>query len=498
MILATALATLLPALSPATLPAGDALPYADLAQSFLESKGKADASRRDTSIDKIIEDGFLEASVGVFQVWAPIDELADRETAKNFRDLCTALCNAQIGWVEWLGEGATNGDELLENFTTYRDWIETWEPSSITAAGEKAQRDVRDIFDFSEKVQASDEFTKEWMRHKRVLSDGTVQPRAIKLVLMPSRKGFVEFIAYGGHQFPKDKSNFWRPDMQNWTHFTLNDYMIMALEYASPKSGPGEYEPAYDMNTKSETGMQEQIVQMGLNQMLDHQHGDALPSSLASGLAINLVTQMYDHCTSRIDGDIRGKVTAKRSQFVRGGLSHGGILPPNSAESRWRANYGSKFYAPILKRVQSSGYKEAKSKKIKLPKYNSFLLESDGGVGTHLTHAPLLGPSGGPTEKVDDSVYGDYLEFTRAYRCAFLHWLQHYGLKKEKDSKAAFGVFLSKLSGGLEGPNIADIAEEIYGAPLSDGEASKKTLEGRFLKWISKHKAQKASKKKRS
>ncbi len=214
-------------------------------------------------------------------------------------------------------------------------------------------------------------------------------------------------------------------------------------------------------------------------------------------MAINLVTQMFNQCTSRIDGDVRGKVTSSRSQFVRGGLSHGGILPPNSAESRWRENYGSKFYVPILKRVQSNGYKEAKAKKLKLSKYNSFLLEMETGTGTYLTHAPLLGPSGGPTEEVDDDVYGDYLEFTRAYRCAFLHWLQHHGLKKEKDSKAAFGVFLSKLSGGIDGPGIAEIAEEIYGAPLSDSEASKKTLEGRFLKWVSKAKAQKPSKKKR-
>ncbi len=497
MIFATALATLLPALPLAASPSADNLLYSELAQSFLASKGKAEAKRNDTFPDTIIEEAFLEASVGVFQVWAPLDELQDLEAAKNYRDLCVALCQAQTGWIEWLGEGAKHGDELLENFATYQSWVEGWNPSLITAAGKKQQRDVRDIFAFPENVQASGQLIADALRHKRVLGDGIGQPKPIKLVLMPSRKGFVEFIAYGGHQFPNDQKNFWRPDIQNWTHFTLNDYMVMALEYASPASGPGEYLAAYDMNTKSKTGMQEQIVQMGLNQMLDHQHGDALPASLASGLAINLVTQIYDHCTSRIDGDIRGKVTSKRSVFVRGGLPQGGILPPNSAESRWRVNYGSKHYAPILKQVQASGAKEAKSQKLKVDKYNCFLLELDNGSGTYLTQAPLLGPAGGPTEKLADAVYGDYLEFTRAYRCAFLHWLQYNGFKKEKDSLAAFGKFLGKLSGDLDGPGIAEIAEEIYGAPLSDAEASKKTLEGRFLKWISNHKPQKVKKSKR-
>jgi hypothetical protein len=352
-----------------------------------------------------------------------------------------------------------------------------------------------ELFPPSEETRMAGEHIASTLRQRRVLDTKTgAKSESIKFILMPTRKGFVEFIAYSGHQFPNDRGVYWAAGIQDWTFFGLNDFKVIALQYASPSSAPGEYLPYYDMNTKSKTGMQEQVVQMGLNQLLAHQHGDALPTSLGSGLAINLVTKLYGANHSRVDGDLRGKVKDSRSMFVRGGLAEGGILPPNTAESRWRENYGKQHYGPILKKVQASGAKEAKAEKVKTGRYHSFLLESDNGRESYLTFAPLLGPSGGQPEVVPDVVYGDYLEFTRAYRCAFLHWLQFEGQKSKKKSAASFSLLLGRLSGDLNGPGLAEIAEEIYGAPLSDNKASKKSLEGRFLKWISKHKAQKARK----
>ncbi len=484
-------ATLLTALVAVSVPAAPLvaqdLPYADMAGRFLSSKGKEGASPAQTTPSAILADCFVKAEVGLFDLWIPADELEQKKAAKDFKIICAALAEAQAEWVEWLGKGASDGGALLEDIEQFEEWVDDWDSTELQDANESGQRNVLDLYDASEKTLAAMQRFSSSLRSKKVLGTGADAEEApIKLVLMPSREGFVEFIAYGGLQYPRDQGNFWLPSIQNWSHFDLDDLRVLAMEYASPSARAGSYGESYDMRTKSPTGLEEQIVQFALNELLVHQHGDALPASLVSGLSINLVTRIYEACHSRIDGDTRGKVTAKREVFVRGGLPEGGILPPNSAESRWRQNYGRKYYAPILKQAQKAGATEAKHRRIKNAKYNSFLLIRDSGTSDYLTHAPLLGSSGGPAEVVPDSVYGDYLEFTRAYRSAFLYWLQHHGEKSKKKAASAFGEFLCQLSGDADGRGIAEIAEQIYGAPLSDPKASKKSLEGRFLKWIAK------------
>ncbi|MFT7670474.1 MAG: hypothetical protein ACI8X5_003183 [Planctomycetota bacterium] len=489
------LATLLAAFTAASLPvsslptfqdpslAGSSVTFMEMAESFLKSVGrKPDASRQMASPEAILTENFLRAPIGLYDVWIPMSSLADKATAKNYVEVCAALCETQAEWVSWLGEGAKDGEALSDSLESYGKWIQKWDLPTLIGAQSSGENNTTNLMGADESVQSTSDNLARAFREASILGEARSKSESVKLVLMPNRKGFVEFIAYCGWYYPNSQDSYWRESVGTWSQFTLNDYQVIALEYASPGAAPGDYEASYSMKTKSPSGMQEQVAQLGLNRLLAYEHGGSLPPSLITGLSINLITKVYGACHTRIDGDTSGKVTQKREVFVRGGQSEGGVLPPNSAESRWRQDYGKKHYAPILQTAQKAGAGATKRKK---EKYNSFLLKNDSGSKTYVTHAPLLGPSSGAPEIVPDAVYGDYLEFTRAYQSAFLYWLQHYGAKSKKKCPEAFGQFISRISGS-DDLSIAAIAEEIYGKPLSDPEASKKSLEGAFLKWLSK------------
>lgn len=491
MMLATLLTTLsllptlpLPLTAPAPLASPRELPYHQLAEHFLASKGLAEAAPAEQSPKAVLATGFLHTPIGLFDVWSPVDELRTKDAATDHREVCIALCQAQERWLEWVGEGANGGEALRADLAELREWIAEWDVQTLREAHDRPERTTLDLFDADEPVRVLAADVAERFRKNQILGAvaGT-SPRAVELALMPTRAGFIEFIAYAGEHLRSARGSFWHSGIQTWSQFTLEDLNVIALEYASPTARPGEYTAAYDMNTKSPTGLQEQVVQLAMNELLAHQHRDALPPGLISGLAINLVTDLYGACHSRVDGDTSSKVTNKREVFVRGGQPQGGILPPNSAESRWRQEYGRKHYAPILKQTQKAGAGAERRSKNKL---RSFLLQNESGSETYLTHAPLLGPSAGEVEVVPDAVYGDYLEFTRAYRAAFLYWLQHHADRSKKKAATKFSAFLGGISGDLDSPGLAEVAEAVYGFPLSDAEVSTKSLEGRFLKWISR------------
>lgn len=495
MMLAPLLATLAPVLSLASPPAlapptlvEGGLPYDRLAESFLESVGRAGATRAEAQPEAILADEFLLTSVGLFDVWIPRAELSREETAADYRDLCLALLNSQEEWMVWLGDAARDSKSLAKDFAGQRKWIESWKVSVLEEAARagRASADrqtTTDLFGADEKARDREARLARAFRSATILGQARSDGQPVELVLMPTREGFVEFIAYAGWLLPGSRNSFWQEGIETWSHFYLNDLHVLALEYAAPSAAPGDYTQAYSMKAKTPTGMEQQVVQLGLNKLLAYEHGDALPPSLITGFSINLVTKLYGGCYTRIDGDVRSRVTAKREVFVRGGRPEGGILPPNTADSRWRVDHGRAHYVPTLRQAQKAA---ATSKKRGGDKYVSFQLVSDDESQRYLTHAPLLGPSAGPEEVVPDAVYGDYLEFTRAYQAAFLHWLQEAGAGSNKKSAKAFSAFLGGLAGGSDAPSIASVAEAVYGLPLSDAEAGKKSLEGRFLRWLAK------------
>jgi hypothetical protein len=201
---------------------------------------------------------------------------------------------------------------------------------------------------------------------------------------------------------------------------------------------------------------------------------------------MNLVIDVYGVVNTRVDGDTRSKFTAARDIFVPGGQSEGGQLAKHSAETRWRENQGRDHFLPMLKRAQDEAAPLAKNEKNKLA---CFAVRADSGGGAHLVRAPFLGAVAADSKPPPDAYKPDWAEFLRAYKSAFIHWLQTAAAGNEKASGERFALLLRKLAD----PNLASgfeaVFQEVYeGAPLSQAEAGKDCLEGRFLAWLSRQK----------
>ena len=83
-----------------------------------------------------------------------------------------------------------------------------------------------------------------------------------------------------------------------------------------------------------------------------------------------------------------------------------------------------------------------------------------------------------------DEFRDDYLEFHRAYRAAFVHWLQTSGARTKAASRERFGELLRRLIDPAEPKGFDALCEELYGRPVSAQDPGADTLERRFLAWL--------------
>lgn len=81
---------------------------------------------------------------------------------------------------------------------------------------------------------------------------------------------------------------------------------------------------------------------------------------------------------------------------------------------------------------------------------------------------------------------GDFDEFQRSYKSAFLHYLQTAAGGQGKKSSEGFARWVSQLAAEGGDKDLLTITQAVYGVPLSDAQASKDSLEGRFLQWLPK------------
>ncbi len=458
------------------------LPYQELADRFITEYDLSGKTPEEVDLSLLLEQHFFSTRLGQFEVWIPGTALANKETARDYQAVCTALCVAQSHWIDWMGEEARDQKAVKAGFKALGKWVKGWKTSELGSAIQDGHSNALDLFKAKDKDRQLSAQLAKVMQSGSSIGTSMEVVSPVRLVLMPERKGFVEFLAFSGWLLPDQQPSFWIPGIQNWTEFRLNDLQVIALQYPATVQMEGDYEGSTSMKDRDVSGLEQQVVQLGINQLLAYQHGDALPTEVISGLSISMLIELYGTCHTRNDGDMRARHRAAREIFVSGGRSSGGRLPQNVAESRWRTDYGKNHYNRILKQVQKSG---ASSDKRNRHKYNSFLLIGDNESDRFVVHAPILG-DGGLTEEVPQSVSGDYLEFLRAYNVAFLYWVQTEAGGSKKKSAQAFSRLLSQISHAGAEQSFAATIEGVYGMPLSNSKLDTKSLEGRFLKWISK------------
>lgn len=447
----------------------DAL-FDGLAQRWLERHGAQE--EKDWRV--LLERRFAHLTLGVFQVYVPVESFRSAGALGDTRKTLEALVELQEAWSAWAaGEDPTSAKpDALDR------WLAGW--SAKTFGKDVAPgTDLGATEGLSSEVRAALAAFADSMRHGGL---GVARELdGVPLVVFPERGEFVEFTCVAGALDPVLRPSAFDAGITSWLEYAPYDVRFVALQYGSGGAS-GEYRQGTSVGDRNPAALAQLVTQVATRAMLAELHGNRLDPALQSGLANALVIALHGELDTRIDGDVRARSSQGTSIFIPGGNPDGGILPPTSAENRWRGTKGKDYFLGILKQVQKTSGKKGKTRAEKLA---SFELVSDDGGTKELVRAPFLGPGG---TKPSAALWPDYLELVRCYGVGFLHWLREEGAAGE--SHAKFGRLLRGLE-GLKGPEeLPALLQELYRQPLSAsspaGLFEEATLEGRFLTWLSK------------
>lgn len=473
----------LAATAPARSVPGDQveLPYEELGRELLADHGYADTERGKLEVDAFLARACVHLPLGLFDVYMPAEAATGGEAAGDLKTLALALLEAQARWLELTASVAQDDRTARADIEALAKWVKTWKDGKVAGAAAGDERDLLVALGAKDNLVESAHRLADYMASGKCLGVEREAERE-PLVLVPTRRQFVQFVCLGAWIRPDLTENFWRPDIIDWTNVYADHYKFLALEFAAPGHAPGDLEASWDMDSKSPTGMAQQITQLAMNSLVDNYLGERVPPALAGAIALNLVIDVFGECNTRVDGDLRERRTEAREIFVPGGNPGGGFLPVNSAESRWRSTHGADRFVKVLQTAQKEGGEDAQ----RGDKLRWFELLDDAQSKRAEVSAPLLG-SGANASPPAEPFHGDYTEFLRAYRGCFLYWLQSAADGPPKKSAQTFGELLGALAGPAEEGGLEAAFQRVYDAPLSSAELED-DLEGRFLEWLSKHK----------
>jgi hypothetical protein len=233
-----------------------------------------------------------------------------------------------------------------------------------------------------------------------------------------------------------------------------------------------------DMNAREKTGLLQHVVQRATFSLVANYCGPDVALLFQSALAQNLVIAVYGENNARSGGNDRPSDSAGMDTFIPGAPGMGGSLPSSNADSPWRHTRGSDYFLRPLRRSQKSaaGTGAEKGRRFEL---------LAGEREKHVVAAPFIGRAAKGKTPVPEKFLGDYLEFHRAYRSGFLHWLQEHGAGNAKAANAAkFAELVRRLCAPKDGQDFEGVCRELYGVPLSGTDPGIDSLEGRFLVWV--------------
>ena len=333
-----------------------------LAADFLNRSGFDPEGASQVSVEQLLERSFFTMRVGVFDLGLSSYAALSRTNGDNFALLAGALLEVQAQFLEWLGPKAPGIKEAEKDLKTLRSYFKKLRGNAINKLDPKQTGDVMTLLGASKKALEAQERFGRYMARGTALGLDREDEYVDTFLVAPGRRDFLELLSTFGAISPPNQRVYWTNDVATWTNTYFNDISVVALEFASLGSTTGGAFAGVSMNSRTPTGMQQQISQLAGNAMIDNLFGDKIPPSLAGALSVNLVVGIYGECNTRVDGDLRARRTQAREIFVPGGLSEGGILPPNLADSRWRSEHGKDHFLVALQSSQAAGASEAKKK----------------------------------------------------------------------------------------------------------------------------------------
>lgn len=455
------------------------LPYEKIARDFAAGHGMEGVDPGSLTYEVALDKAFVRLSLGAFDLRFPCTSLD--ANADALRTAATAIVTAQEKYLDWISAGGADPKSLHEDAKVLANWIKGWRAPVLAKGKTQPGADLFQVMGASDAVVAASTHWHDALAKGAALGPAREKALVSRLVFAPTRKDFTEFVYFVGWVQPDQRSNFWLDGVPGWTQCFVNEDQVLALEYAGVGRQPNDYTTSMSMDEV----LPQQVAQLAMNSLFSAYYGDRLPAAFISGLSMNLVIEAYGMVQTRVDGDTRSRVTGKREVFIAGGASEGGLLGKNSAETKWRETGGKDHFLGCLRTAQSEGGKLTKDAKNKLA---CFAVRSDKGGDKWAALGPFFGPTGISAQKEPPPEFqGDFAEFTRAYKSAFLYWLQSKAGGTEKVSREKFAVLLKKLADpNLTGDFDAVFAQVFDGAKLSAPGADKDTLEGKFLTWLSK------------
>jgi len=477
--LSTALLSALAILGPTRSPTG--VPFEKAARDFMAQHGLADKKAEEVDFESVLKGHFVVGHFGAFEAWFPVANLERR--AADFRDCALALVGAQEKLADWSKASGRDQKALRADIKVVTDWIKGWRVPALAKARDSAGKDVTVVLAASDTVIAASQRLAASLGQGEELGLTRDSPLKIRMILEPARRDFVELACFVGMTNADDKATYWVDGVADWATCWIQDIQVIALEYAAPNHQPDDYSSGESMNERDPTVMQQQVVQFSAQRLFEQLYGERLPALLVGGLSMNLVVDQFGEISTRVDGDLRGKTTQGRSVFVAG-VRGDGMLGKNSAESRWREDRGRDRFMRVLRQAQKEGDGLEKSLKNRVA---GFGVRSDAGGEIAPVHAPFFAAPSEDAKGPAQAFHGDYAELLRAYKCAFVSWLESKSGAAEKVSHEHFAQLLEKL-GDLKQPFEAAFPAVYEAAPLTDADAGKDTLEGKFLLWLSKQK----------
>jgi hypothetical protein len=453
-----------------------------VAHDFLTQHGLADKKPGEIDFETVLAQHYVHGRFGMFEVQFPVAGLEKR--GGDFRDCAAALLAVQEKLLDWDKPSGRDQKALRADLKAVADWVKGWRPGALAKVHEVGGKDVTAALNAPDTVVAASQRLSQSMGKGEALGLSRESPLCLRMLLAPTRKEFVELAAFIGWSNPEFQATYWVDSVADWSTCWIQDLQVIALEYSTAGHQPDDYASGESMNERDPTVMQQQVVQFSVQRMFEQLFGEQVPSAFIGGLAMNLVIDQFGEINTRVDGDMRARLAPRREVFIPGGQSNGGFLPKNSAETRWREDHGRDHFARMLHLAQKEG--EGLDKTLK-NRVAGFGVRSDKGGSLAPVRAPFLGAAAAASQGPPDEFQGDFAEMLRGYKCGFIWWLQTKSMGAEKGSKEKFAQLLEKLAD----PKLefeAAFTGVYENAPLSDVEAGKESLEGKFLVWLSHQK----------
>jgi hypothetical protein len=458
--------------------ASDQVDFGKLADGYFAKhkiEGKAPA---ETAMEDVLGTHYLLAEIGALDLRFPREFLDEKSAVDDFKTCLTAALQIHEVFLDWIGASGEAADKARADAADLRKFLKT----ARVAPGSHEAGSFFEALGGASSIAPVVARFRDGFRGGASLGFEPLSGRVQIVMVAPTRQHFLELAGVLGQIQEGARSLYWNDQLINWTEFGWNEIQVVATQYPPLRVKTDDFSEGVAMNAKEATGLQQHVGQRVGMALCWYAFGSSLDPAFELAIAQTMVIDVYGENNTRSGGSGRSNFVGAMEAFIPGGNSNGGALPPGNAESAWRSTNGKDYFVKPLAAGQSAGAKGGA--KLKEEKQSYFELHGDDTSGRFYVRAPFLGSAAQGKELPAAEFLSDYLEFFRAYKTGFVHWLREKSSAKPGEAKALFAKLLREVAVAGGGASFEEVVAEVYKVPYSAVDFGKDTLERRFLAWL--------------